>query len=69
MGMLSHRRFLLQQIPTTRKNEQMAPSLLQLLNGQGVQEISDFRPEYHGIRFSRLNVGSLDEGKQKCVKN
>ena len=43
----------------TRKNIQVAPSPQQLLNGQGVQRISDFKSECHGIRFDTLNVGSL----------
>ena len=50
---------ILQQIPMTRKNKQMAPSPRQLLNGQGVQRISGFKPECHGIRFGALNVRSL----------
>ena len=37
----------------------MAPSLRQLLNGQGVRRISVFKSECHGIRFGTLNVGSL----------
>ena len=37
----------------------MAPSLRQLLNGQGVRRISGFKSECHGIRFGTLNVGSL----------
>ena len=41
------------------KNKQTAPSPRQLLNGQGVQRISGFKPECHGIRFGTLNVGSL----------
>ena len=53
------RRILLQQIPMTRKNIQMAPSPRQFLNGQGVQRISGFKSECHGIRFGTLNVGSL----------
>ena len=43
----------------TRKNKQLAPSPRQLLNGLGVQRISGFKPECHGIRFGTLNVGSL----------
>ena len=43
----------------TRKNKQMAPNPRQLLNGQGVQRISGFKSECHGIRFGTLNVGSL----------
>ena len=53
------RRILLQQIPMTRKNIQVAPSPRQLLNGQGVRRISRFKSECHGIRFGTLNVGSL----------
>ena len=53
------RRILLQQIPMTRKNIQVAPSPQQLLNGQEVQRISGFESECHGIRFGTLNVGSL----------
>ena len=37
--------------PHDQKNKQMAPSLRQLLNGQGVRRISDFKSQYHGIRF------------------
>ena len=43
----------------TRKIIQMAPSPRQLLNGQGVQRISGFKSECHGIRLGTLNVGSL----------
>ena len=53
------RRILLQQIPMTRINIQVAPGPQQLLNGQGVQRISGFKSECHGIRFGTLNVGSL----------
>ena len=53
------RRILLQQILMTRKNIQVAPSLGQLLKGQGVQRISGFKSECHEIRFGILNVGSL----------
>ena len=45
------RRILLQQIPMTKKNKQMAPSPRQLLNGQGVRRISGFKFECHGIGF------------------
>ena len=58
-GHASGRRILLQQIPMTRKNIQMAPSPRQLLNGQGVRRISGFKSECQGIRFGTLNVGSL----------
>ena len=37
----------------------MAPDHQQLLNKQGVQKISRFKPECHGVRFGILNVGSL----------
>ena len=53
------RRILLQQIPMTRKNIQVAPSPRQLLNGRGVRRISAFKSECHGIRFGTPNVGSL----------
>ena len=53
------RRILLQQISVNRKSEQMAPSPWELLNGQGMQRISGFKSECHGIRFGTLNVGSL----------
>ena len=63
------RRILLQQIPMTRKNKQMAPSLRQLLNGQGVQKISEFKLECHGIKFGTLNVRNLCERKTEvCEK-
>ena len=52
------RRMLLQQIPMTRKNKQMAPSPRQLLNGQGVRRISGFKSECLGIRFATLNVAN-----------
>ena len=37
----------------------MALSPQQLLNGQGVQRTSQFKPERNGIRFGTLNVASL----------
>ena len=43
----------------TRKNIQVAPSPRQLLNGLGLQRISGFKSECHGIRFGTLNVESL----------
>ena len=43
----------------TKENEQMAPSLRQLLNGQEMQRISGFKPECCGIRFGTLNVETL----------
>ena len=43
----------------TRKIKQIAPSPQHLLNGQGVQRISRFKYECHGIRFATLNVESL----------
>ena len=52
------RKILLQQIPMTRKKTN-GPRPQQLLNRQGVQRISGFKPESHGIRFSTLNVGSV----------
>ena len=52
----------------TRKNIQMAPSPRQLLNGQGVQRISGFKSECHGIRFGTLNVGSLCGRKTKVCE-
>ena len=54
------RKILLQQIPMTRKNIQVAPSPRQLLNGQGVRRISGFRSECHGIRFGTVGTTSLD---------
>ena len=54
------RRILLQQIPMTRKNIQVAPSPQQLLNGQGCKESLGLNLNLnHGIRFGTLNVGSL----------
>ena len=53
------RRILLQQIPMTSENIQLAPSCQQLINGEGVQRISGFISECHGRRFGTLNVGSL----------
>ena len=53
------RRILLQQIPMTRKNIQVAPSPRQLINGKVVRRISGFKSECYGIRFGTLNVGSL----------
>ena len=53
------RRILLQQIPMTRKNIQVAPSPRQLLNGLGVRRISGFKSECHEIRFGTLSMGSL----------
>ena len=52
----------------TRKNIQVAPSPRQLLNGQGVQRISGFKSECHGIRFGTLNVGSLCGRKTKVCE-
>ena len=45
--------------PMTRKNKQMTPSPRKLPNGQGVRRISGFKPECHGIKFGKLNVGRL----------
>ena len=67
-GHAPHRRILLQQIPMTRKNIQVALSLRQLLNGQGVWRISGFKSECHGIRFGTLNVGSLCGRKTEVCK-
>ena len=43
----------------TTKNEQMVSSPQQLLNQQGMQPISGFKPECHGIKFGTLNMQSL----------
>ena len=51
-----------------RKNKMASPSPRQLLNGQGVRRISEFKPECHGITFGRLNVGSLCEKKTQVCK-
>ena len=51
------------------KNEQIAPSLQQLLKGQGYEESPGFKPKCHGIRLGTLDVGSLCERKTKCVKS
>ena len=45
--------------PHDQKNKHMAPSSQQPLNGLGVQRISKFKPECHGLRFGTINVGSL----------
>ena len=60
----------LQQISMMRKNGQMAPGPQQLLHRLGMQKISRFKPECHGIRLGTLNVGSLCGKKTEvCVKN
>ena len=46
----------------------MAPSLRQLLNGQGVRRISGFKSECHEIRFNTLYVGSLCGGKTEVCE-
>ena len=60
-------RILLQQITMTRKNKQMASSFWQLLNGQGVQRISKYKPECHGIRFGTYKCGKSLWKENKSV--
>ena len=68
-GHAAYRRILLQPIPMTRKNIQVAPSPRKLLNGQGVRRIPGFKSECHGIRFGTLNAGNLCERKTEvCEK-
>ena len=62
------RKISLQQIPMTRKNVQVATSVRQLLNGQGVRRISGFRSECHGIRFGTLHVESLCRRKTEVCE-
>ena len=66
---VTRNRILLQQIPHHKKNKPMAPSHQQLLNRQGVQRISRFKPECRGIKFGTLMWKVFVGGKQKCVKN
>ena len=56
--------------PLNEKNKQIAPSLWQLLYGQGVWRIFGFKPKSkcHGVRFGILNVENLHERKTKVCE-